>query len=38
MNTGRARIPEPANFDYAIRPASLVERDEEEEEERKERS
>ena len=39
INTGRARIPEPANFDYAIRPQSLVERDmDDEEEERKERS
>jgi hypothetical protein len=37
VDTGRARIPEQANFDYAIRPASLVERDEDEEEERKER-
>ena len=39
FNTGRARIPEPANFDYAIRPQSLVERDmDDEEDERKERS
>lgn len=35
INTGRARIPEPANFDYAIRPPSTAERDEEEEEEKR---
>ena len=36
IDTGRARIPEQANFDYAIRPSSLVDPDGEEEGEEKE--